>query len=76
MGNPKICIVGGGFAGMCAAIRLKTKLGLDNFTIYDENNEFGGTWLLHSFPKCACDIAAHLYSFSFEPNPSKYKGKF
>jgi cation diffusion facilitator CzcD-associated flavoprotein CzcO len=55
---------------MCAAIRLKTKLGLDNFTIFDENVDFGGTWLIHSYPKCGCDVPAHLYSFSFEPNPS------
>ena len=29
----------------------------------------GGTWLLNRYPGCACDVPAHLYSLSFEPNP-------
>jgi cation diffusion facilitator CzcD-associated flavoprotein CzcO len=59
------------FAGICASIRLKTKLNRHDFTIFDDNNQFGGTWLLHSYPECGSDVPAHLYSFSFEPNPGK-----
>lgn len=61
------------FSGICAGIRIKTELGLENFTIFEENEEFGGTWLLHKYPGCASDIAAHLYSFSFELNPGQLK---
>ena len=29
----------------------------------------GGTWWENTYPGCACDVPAHLYSFSFAPNP-------
>lgn len=37
--------------------------------MFDENDGIGGTWLVNSYPGCACDIQSHLYSFSFELNP-------
>ena len=60
------------FSGLTAGIDLKRKLGLSSFTIFDENHEIGGTWLVNNFPGCACDIPSHLYSWSFELNPGKY----
>jgi len=30
----------------------------------------GGTWWDNTYPGIACDVASHLYSFSFAPNPS------
>ncbi|ODM93447.1 Baeyer-Villiger monooxygenase [Orchesella cincta] len=65
-----ICIVGAGFSGLCTAIKIKKKLPNYSITIYDTNADFGGTWLVNTYPGCACDIPSHLYSFSFEPNPS------
>jgi cation diffusion facilitator CzcD-associated flavoprotein CzcO len=29
----------------------------------------GGTWRDNTYPGCACDVASHLYSFSFMQNP-------
>ena len=29
----------------------------------------GGTWRENTYPGAACDVASHLYSYSFEPNP-------
>lgn len=58
------------FSGLCAAIKLKTELGLTTFVIYEGNDEVGGTWYSNTYPGCACDVPSHLYSFSFELNPS------
>jgi len=60
-------------AGMCAAIQLQLQLGVKDFTILDDNEDFGGTWLVNRYPGCACDIQSHLYSLSFELNPSKHQ---
>ncbi|CAL8115864.1 unnamed protein product [Orchesella dallaii] len=64
---PKVCIVGAGPAGICAAAQLKTLLGITDMVIFDTNNEVGGTWLVNTYPGCACDVPSHLYSFSFSP---------
>lgn len=70
--TPKVCIIGAGFSGLCAAIQLKKQLGLNTFTIFESNADVGGTWFSNTYPGAACDIQSHLYSFSFEPNPSKF----
>ncbi|KAG4073235.1 hypothetical protein HA402_008581 [Bradysia odoriphaga] len=67
--TPRICIIGAGFSGLCAAIKLKTELGLKTFIIYEGNDDVGGTWYSNTYPGCACDVPSHLYSFSFELNP-------
>jgi cation diffusion facilitator CzcD-associated flavoprotein CzcO len=64
----KIGIVGAGFAGLCAAIRLQQS-GFDEVAIYERAADVGGTWRDNIYPGCACDIPSNLYSFSFEPNP-------
>jgi cation diffusion facilitator CzcD-associated flavoprotein CzcO len=57
------------FSGILAGIKLKSELGLTDFTIFDENSDVGGTWLVNTYPGCAPDIPSHLYSYSFEQNP-------
>ncbi len=66
---PRIAIVGSGFAGIGMAIRLK-RMGITSFTVYEAAHDVGGTWRDNTYPGTACDIPSHLYSFSFEPNPS------
>ena len=61
-------IVGAGFAGLCAAIKLD-EAGRSDFVVLERNTEVGGTWEANSYPGCACDVPSHLYSFSFAPNP-------
>ncbi|CAN5603875.1 NAD(P)/FAD-dependent oxidoreductase [soil metagenome] len=63
-----IVIAGSGFAGLGLAIRLK-KAGIDDFVIYEKADRIGGVWRDNTYPGVACDVPAHLYSFSFEPNP-------
>jgi cation diffusion facilitator CzcD-associated flavoprotein CzcO len=62
-------IIGSGFSGLCAAIKLKEQ-GEHNFIILERNDWLGGTWYDNHYPGAACDVESHLYSFSFEPNPN------
>lgn len=55
---------------MGAAIKLKKDLGIIA-QIYEGTTDIGGTWNYNTYPGCACDVPSHLYSFSFEKNPSK-----
>jgi cation diffusion facilitator CzcD-associated flavoprotein CzcO len=64
----RIVIVGGGFAGIGMAIRLKQR-GIEDFVLLERAESVGGTWTYNTYPECRCDIPSHLYSFSFAPNP-------
>jgi len=66
--HTRIAIIGSGFAGLGAAIRLRQR-GEEDFIIFERAAEVGGTWRDNSYPGCACDVQSHLYSFSFAPNP-------
>ena len=61
-------IVGAGFAGLGAGIRLARR-GEESFVILERANDVGGTWRDNVYPGVACDIPSHLYSFSFLPKP-------
>src|SRR4029450_7125986 len=64
----RVAIVGAGFGGLGAAIRLRQQ-GIDEFLVFERADDLGGTWRDNSYPGCACDVPSHLYSFSFAPNP-------
>jgi cation diffusion facilitator CzcD-associated flavoprotein CzcO len=64
-----IAIIGAGFAGIGMAIRLR-EAGIDSFTMFERAADVGGTWRDNTYPGAACDVPSHVYSFSFEPNPS------
>ena len=63
-----IAIIGAGPSGIAAGHEL-LKQGFSDFTIYEALDAPGGTWHLHSYPGLACDVWAHSYTFSYEPNP-------
>lgn len=67
--EPSILIIGAGFAGLGAAIRL-TQEGFSNVVVLEANEGVGGTWRENTYPGCACDVPSHLYCYSFEPNPN------
>jgi cation diffusion facilitator CzcD-associated flavoprotein CzcO len=64
----QIAIIGAGFSGVGAAIRLKQR-GYHDLVVLERADEVGGTWRDNTYPGCACDVETHLYSFSFAPNP-------
>jgi cation diffusion facilitator CzcD-associated flavoprotein CzcO len=64
----EVLIVGGGFSGLCMAIKL-LEAGMNSFLLIEKSDDIGGTWYDNRYPGCACDIPSHLYSFSFEPSP-------
>ncbi len=65
----KVIIVGGGFAGLGAAIKLK-EAGIEDFILLEKAAEMGGVWRENTYPGCACDVPSALYSYSFAQNPS------
>jgi cyclohexanone monooxygenase len=61
-------IVGSGFAGLCAAIKL-TEDGETDFVVIEKADDVGGTWRDNTYPGACCDVPSQLYSFSFARNP-------
>ncbi|MEO5874870.1 MAG: NAD(P)/FAD-dependent oxidoreductase [Streptosporangiaceae bacterium] len=68
MADHEVTIIGAGFSGIGAAIRL-TQAGIDDFVILDERDDIGGVWYVNTYPGVAVDITSFTYSFAFEPNP-------
>jgi cation diffusion facilitator CzcD-associated flavoprotein CzcO len=63
-----VAIIGAGFAGIGAAIRLQAQ-GVSDFAVFERGTRVGGTWRDNTYPGAACDIPSRLYSYSFAPNP-------
>lgn len=69
----RVAIIGSGFAGIGAAIRLK-QAGIDDFVVLERADDLGGTWRANHYPGLCCDVPSHVYSFSFELNPHWKRG--
>jgi cation diffusion facilitator CzcD-associated flavoprotein CzcO len=70
----RVVIVGAGFGGIGLGANLKMR-GLNDFIILEKSTSVGGVWHKNRYPGAACDVPAHLYSFSFEPRadwPQRY----
>ena len=66
----KVIVIGAGVSGILAGIRLPQYLPQIDLTIYEKSESFGGTWFENRYPGLTCDIPSHVYSYTFEPNPS------
>ncbi|WP_432828402.1 flavin-containing monooxygenase [Dactylosporangium sp. CA-092794] len=66
--HTRIAIIGAGFGGLGAAIRLKRR-GHADFVIFERAADLGGTWRENAYPGCACDVHSQVYSFSFALKP-------
>lgn len=60
----EVVIVGAGFAGICAAIRLK-EAGIHDIVLLERADDIGGTWRDNRYPGVAVDIPSVTYQFSF-----------
>ncbi|GAE00243.1 monooxygenase [Paecilomyces variotii No. 5] len=64
-----VVIIGAGISGLCTAIDMIRHNHSRDFIIVEKASEVGGTWNDNRYPGSCCDVASHLYSYSFEPNP-------
>jgi cation diffusion facilitator CzcD-associated flavoprotein CzcO len=62
----RVAIVGTGFGGLAAAVRLK-QAGFDDLVLFEKSADVGGVWRDNTYPGAACDVPSHLYSLSFAP---------
>ena len=63
-----VALLGAGMSGICMAIKLR-EAGITDLVILEKAESAGGTWHDNTYPGACCDVASHLYSFSFEPKP-------
>ena len=56
----EVVVIGGGFGGMLAAIRLK-EAGIEDIKIIEKGGGFGGTWYWNRYPGASCDIESYVY---------------
>lgn len=61
-----VVMIGAGFAGLGAAVRLERRGGT-SFVVLERAERIGGTWRDNVYPGVSCDIPSHLYSYSFAP---------
>ncbi len=60
----EVLVIGAGFAGLCAAIKLDED-GERDLVVIEKGSDVGGTWRDNTYPGAACDVPSQLYSFSF-----------
>jgi cation diffusion facilitator CzcD-associated flavoprotein CzcO len=56
----EVAVVGGGFGGLLAGVRLR-QLGVESVRMIDPAGDFGGTWYWNRYPGIACDIESYTY---------------
>jgi cation diffusion facilitator CzcD-associated flavoprotein CzcO len=61
----EVVIVGAGFSGIGASIRL-ANAGIEDHVLLEEGDDVGGTWYWNRYPGVAVDIPSFSYQFSFE----------
>ena len=61
-------IIGAGFGGLTAAIKLKDA-GYKRLVVLEKGDRVGGTWRENTYPGACCDVPSRLYSLSFALNP-------
>lgn len=72
IGKPRpirIIGIGAGISGI-AFVYKASKLENVDFTVYEKNDDIGGTWLESRYPGVSCDIPAHSYSYTWVGNPN------
>jgi cation diffusion facilitator CzcD-associated flavoprotein CzcO len=61
-----VAIIGAGFSGLIVAIGLR-RAGIDDFVLYEREDDFGGTWYVNRYPGCAVDSGSATYRLSCLP---------
>jgi 4-hydroxyacetophenone monooxygenase len=58
-----VAVIGAGMSGLLVAYRL-LQVGLD-VTVFEKNDDVGGTWYENTYPGCRVDVPNHLFQYSF-----------
>ncbi|MGE2716278.1 FAD-dependent oxidoreductase [Mycolicibacterium litorale] len=58
-----VVVIGAGVSGIVVARALQAA-GIP-YTVFEKNDEVGGTWWENRYPGARVDVPSHLYSFSF-----------
>lgn len=60
-------VIGAGAAGLNIVYKADRQFapGTLTYSIYEKNEDVGGTWLENRYPGCTCDIPSHAYQWSF-----------
>ncbi|KAF8967753.1 hypothetical protein BDZ97DRAFT_1755839 [Flammula alnicola] len=66
----KVICIGAGASGLLLAYKMQRSLENFHLVLYEKNEAVSGTWFENRYPGCACDVPAHVYTYSFEPNPN------
>jgi cation diffusion facilitator CzcD-associated flavoprotein CzcO len=61
-----VAIIGAGFSGLIVGIALR-QAGIDDFVLYEREDDFGGTWYVNRYPGCAVDTNSATYRLSYLP---------
>ncbi|EED15420.1 flavin-binding monooxygenase, putative [Talaromyces stipitatus ATCC 10500] len=64
----KVRVMGAGISGIITCIRLMQRITNLDLSVWEKNDDIGGTWYENRYPGCACDIPSHTYQATFEPN--------
>ncbi len=70
--QPSVVVIGAGMTGILAVIKLR-EMGISDITVFEKSANVGGTWYDNRYPGVACDVPSHMYTYSFEPNPTYSK---
>ncbi|KAF9037072.1 FAD/NAD(P)-binding domain-containing protein [Panaeolus papilionaceus] len=63
----RIICIGAGSSGLVLAYKLRRSFKNFELVVYEKNDNVSGTWFENRYPGCACDVPAHIYTYSFEP---------
>ncbi|KAI8640580.1 putative flavin-binding monooxygenase-like protein [Parasitella parasitica] len=66
--KPTVAIIGAGVSGICTSIELQKKLGI-TASLFEMEDDIGGTWKQNTYPGCSCDLPSHIYVLSSDLNP-------
>ena len=56
----QVTVIGGGFAGLLSAARLRQG-GATDVRIIERGSDFGGTWYWNRYPGAQCDTESYIY---------------
>ncbi|KAH6664153.1 putative dimethylaniline monooxygenase [Halenospora varia] len=64
--------MGAGVSALCLAYKMRIALSSYSLSVYEKTHDIGGIWLENRYPRCACDIPAHVYSKFLTPEFTQY----